>query len=157
MLNIVRVNFVVFEFWERSATRYAASRTGLSQTVRTYLFEELYFIWFLHIASQCILHLRGLCMFLVARYHWDSSVKFGITAEEVGLLLGRSQTLEPIDMSRHNTSNTSLPSKVLRVQEFPDGSALFLVDYYKDGFGGQEPPNPNEAVSIKILTNDDNM
>ena len=93
---------------------------------------------------------------LTARYDWDSSVKFAITAEEVGLLLARLHTLEGIELARQvsndgNNNGHSTLSKVLRMQEFPDGSALFLVDYFnQEGYGGQEPPTSREAVSYTV-------
>jgi hypothetical protein len=79
------------------------------------------------------------------RYAWDRSIKFAITAEETGMLLAKLHTLDGIDLYRQQAANST--HKVLRVQEFPDGSALFLVDYYLDGVGGQDSPSPKEGVS----------
>jgi hypothetical protein len=52
--------------------------------------------------------------------------------------------------SSSSVSSSSIPEKVLRGQLLHDGSLHLVVDYERDGVGGQEPPdfaNTGEAVS----------
>jgi hypothetical protein len=57
--------------------------------------------------------------------------------------------------NNNNNNNSSIPEKVLRGQLLHDGSLHLVVDYERDGVGGQEPPdfaNTGEAVSTTTTT-----
>jgi Whirly transcription factor len=50
--------------------------------------------------------------------------------------------------------NDAIPEKVFRARMYANGSVQLLVDYERDGIGGQEPPTSNETVSNKIKRGD---
>lgn len=53
-----------------------------------------------------------------------------------------------------HSNNDSMPDKVLRGHLNADGSVTLMVDYERDGMGGQEPPSMNETVRIVYVARD---
>lgn len=112
---------------------------------------------FIHIHTQltfCLLPIGG-----AAR---DSQIRFGLSAEEVGFLLHQLPD-EPVELVRvvqssftttdSSTSNEPTLEKVLKITPAEAGQCSFLIDFEKEGIGGQAsggensvPLGPQEVV-----------
>ena len=77
----------------------------------------------------------------------ESQLRFGLSPEEVGFLLHQLPDNE-VELCRKigaYTTNTpgqiadDLPDKVMRITPKEGGQFLFLIDFEKDGVGGQSP------------------
>jgi hypothetical protein len=101
-----------------------------------------------------------------ARFAWDQSVKFALSAEEIGTLVARLSTSQPVEFARQTAQNNNAQygfhgsnddkgmgslQKVFRAIPKSDGSIQFSVDYELDGRGSQDPPNPKEAVRMRLI------
>ena len=98
------------------------------------------------------------------RFAWDSSIKFALSAEEVGTLVAHLTHGQPLELARqtaqgggnqqygfHDNKGVGSLQKVLRVMPENGGMAVTMsIDYEVDGRKGQDPPNPQEAVSIRL-------
>jgi hypothetical protein len=89
----------------------------------------------------------------------DSQLRFGLSPEEVGLILDQIPN-HPVELARRvppagenggvaygGGSNDDMPDKVLRITPGPGGSVSFRIDYEKDGVGGQSPAYGEEHAS----------
>jgi hypothetical protein len=101
-----------------------------------------------------------------AKFAWDRSLKFALSAEEIGTLVARLSTLQPVEFARQTAQNSNAQygfhgnnndkgmgslQKVFRAIPNSDGSIQFSVDYELDGRGGQDPPNPKESVRMRLM------
>lgn len=93
------------------------------------------------------------------KFAWDKSLKFALSAEEVGTLIARLSNLQPVEFARqtggnpqygfhgsNNDSGAGSLQKVFRAIPNSDGHIQLSIDYELDGRGGQDPPNPKESV-----------
>jgi hypothetical protein len=103
-----------------------------------------------------------------SKFAWDRSLKFALSAEEIGTLVARLSTLQPVEFARQTAQNSNAQygfhgtnddkgmgslQKVFRAIPNSDGSIQFSVDYELDGRGGQDPPNPKESVRMRYAAN----
>jgi hypothetical protein len=81
----------------------------------------------------------------------DSQLRFGLSPEEVGLILDQLPN-HPVELARRvppggenghgsigGVMSEDTPDKVLRITPGAGGSVSFRIDYEKDGVGGQSP------------------
>jgi len=95
------------------------------------------------------------------RYQWNDQVRFGLSAEEVGLFCNQLPH-HPIELSRSAMSSppgegdedhkiepitNDRPDKVLKISPSDGASVTFCLDYVKDGIGGQSDSGPLEVVA----------
>jgi hypothetical protein len=89
----------------------------------------------------------------------DSCIRFGLSAEEVGFMLHQLPDRQ-VEFSRKTSLYTSstpgqladdLPEKVMRVTPKEGGQFSLLVDFEKNGAGGQSPgPNDPSVGPLEV-------
>lgn len=83
------------------------------------------------------------------KYVWTDAVRFGLSAEEVGLLVNQLPHYK-VEFSRlppgvggdeysGGAVSNDMPEKVLTVEPGELGAINFTIDYVRDGVGGQSP------------------
>ena len=87
----------------------------------------------------------------------DTVVRFGLSAEEVGLLLHQLPLDQPIELMRKPTSDESLydgptaPQKVFRIVPSPGLATIeWTVDFEIDGVGGQAMQNNVQGQTVTM-------
>mmetsp|Transcript_11418 Transcript_11418/g.27608 ORF Transcript_11418/g.27608 Transcript_11418/m.27608 type:complete len:311 (+) Transcript_11418:43-975(+) len=103
------------------------------------------------------------------RFAWDQSIKFALSAEEVGTLVACLSHGQPVELARQtaaqqqqqgqygfhgDTPGVGSLQKILRAMPDNGGAATLSIDYELDGRGSQESPNPNEAhgpLQIRLM------
>ena len=92
-------------------------------------------------------------------YLWSDTVRFALSCEEVGLLISQlpqyevelsraatnSQDIE--DTSKFGAITNDMPDKVLRITPGEGASVKFMLDFVRDGVGGQSPGVGQDGVS----------
>jgi hypothetical protein len=76
------------------------------------------------------------------KYVWTASIKFGLSVEELGLLVNQLPHYK-VEFCRVQSSpqqGISEPDKVLTVEPGELGTVSFTIDYILNGVGGQAPP-----------------
>jgi hypothetical protein len=89
----------------------------------------------------------------------DSQLRFGLSPEEVGLILDQLPN-HPVELARRvppggengggsigGVMSEDTPDKVLRITPGAGGSVSFRIDYEKDGVGGQSPAYGEDHAS----------
>lgn len=103
--------------------------------------------------SHYTLHLQG-------GVNRDNCIRFGLSAEEVGFLLHQLPDRQ-VEFSRKTSLYTSstpgqladdMPEKVMRVTPKEGGQFSLLVDFEKNGMGGQSPGLNDPSVGPLEVT-----
>lgn len=75
----------------------------------------------------------------------NAGIRFGLSAEEIGLILNQLPQQNPVEFSRRPAPNEgffdgpSAPHKVCKIVPDPTVATVnFIIDFEKDGVGGQE-------------------
>ncbi len=86
------------------------------------------------------------------KYAFDRPLRFGLSPEEVALVLTKIKYGQAVELNRQNRSteyydSSALPIvKVFRAAPMPDGSLQLSCDYEKEGRGGQPPLSEYESA-----------
>jgi hypothetical protein len=87
----------------------------------------------------------------------DKSIRFGLSPEEIGLLLHQIPKQQPVEMARKPTSSeamfegSSVPHKVCKVIPNPDvASVAWTIDFEVDGVGGQVLQNAQGPLTVEM-------
>lgn len=102
-------------------------------------------------------------------YMWNDQTRFALSTEEVGLFCHQLPQY-PVELSRSGSSTgapgsgdddesnfgpitNDMPDKVLRITPAEGASVSFLLDYVRDGVGGQSPGIGQDGVSSPPVFN----
>jgi hypothetical protein len=94
------------------------------------------------------------------QYTWNDQTRFALSAEEVGLFCNQLPQF-PVELSRSPNSSApgeeatdpfaamsnDMPDKVMKIAPAQGASVSFLIDFVKDGIGGQSPDLGQDGVS----------
>ena len=96
-------------------------------------------------------------------YSWGDQVRFALSAEEAGLFCSQLPQFD-VEFSRaaaHSSDEESMsigvvtndmPEKVLKISPGEGATVRFLLDFVRDGVGGQNPVGGPSAVSCYHTT-----
>jgi hypothetical protein len=97
---------------------------------------------------------------LDGKYDWSQSIRFALSAEEIGLLVNQLPHYK-VEFSRVPSVRgdgddaygfavtPDTPEKVLTVEPGELGAVNFTIDYVKDGVGGN-PPGPGQHGQVSV-------
>jgi hypothetical protein len=78
------------------------------------------------------------------KYIWTDSIRFGLSVEELGLLVNQLPHYKVefcrVQQASSLQQGVMEPDKVLTVEPGELGAVNFTIDYILDGVGGQAPP-----------------
>lgn len=89
------------------------------------------------------------------QYQWSDQVRFGLSAEEVGLFLSQlpqygielcRNVASGADYSGGGAVSNDMPDKVLHITPGEGAAVRFQLDYVRDGVGGQSPGVGQDGV-----------
>ena len=87
----------------------------------------------------------------------ESTIRFGLSAEEVGLLLHQLPQQNAVELTRRPApseagyESPSVPQKVCQITPIPETAAIkFSVDFHVDGVGGQMLQNVQGPLSVEM-------
>lgn len=98
-------------------------------------------------------------IFIIGGVNRDAQIRFGLSPEEVGLMLNQLPENEVNLTRRMNQGYVSggvvsseMPDKTLRIIPAAEGGAVqFLIDYEKDGVGSQPPGDGGASGPLEVL------
>jgi hypothetical protein len=106
-----------------------------------------------HAVAYCLcLHLAG-----TLNRDKDAVLRFGLSPEEVGLILHQIPNQQPVELARKPTSSealfdsSSMPHKVCKIIPNPDlASVSWTIDFELDGVGGQVLQNSQGPLTVEM-------